>query len=85
MNIANMHLVASLEEVNMVELLTPVGPYNRAQQIPRPNESGHVLLSNEPGLGQVWDHEWIGSHEIPGTRARQSRSTIPDLGSLSNF
>ena len=85
MNIANMQLVAALADVEMVELLTPVDQYNQGQLVPRPGFSGPVELNSLPGLGQVWDEEWLSAHEIAHSRDHRTSASVHPVGGRGNF
>ena len=85
MNMANMQLVAALADVGMVELLTPVDEYNKGQVVPRPGQSGRVELNSLPGLGQVWDEEWLAAHEIVHSRDHRTTASVHPVPGRGNF
>lgn len=65
MNLANAHLVAASDGIEMIELLTPVGDYNVAGSPPRIDPATKALAIPTPGgLGQQIDWEFVEAHEV---------------------
>lgn len=65
MNLANIHLVAAMENVDAVGLTLPVHGNNLAVRLPEiDSASGLMPVPTAPGLGQQVDWEFVAAHEV---------------------
>lgn len=68
MNLANMQLAAARPSLGAIELLAPYGEYDVAVHLPALVPGDGITLPTTPGLGLVWDGDFIATHLIGDER-----------------